>query len=50
MDVFTLILLVVAAVCFVLAAANVGSPRVNLVALGLAFWVVSIIIHSPVFH
>lgn len=35
-----LILLVAAAVCFALAAANVAS-RVNLVALGLLFWVLT---------
>jgi len=34
------ILLIVAAVCFLLAALNVHSP-VNLVALGLLFWVLT---------
>lgn len=34
----TVILLVFAFVCFTLAALNVPSSRVNLVALGLAFW------------
>ena len=38
-----LILLVLALVCFVLAAAGV-SARVNLTALGLALWVGSLLI------
>lgn len=33
------VLLLLALVCFVVAAFNVVSARVNLVALGLAFWV-----------
>lgn len=33
------ILLVLAFVCFVIAAAAFPVPRVNLMALGLAFWV-----------
>lgn len=36
-----LILLILALVCFVLSAVNVPSPRVSLLALGLAFWVAS---------
>lgn len=35
-----LILLVLSLVCFVVAAAGRAPARVNLVALGLAFWVV----------
>lgn len=38
------ILLILALVCFVLSAINVPSPRVSLVALGLAFWVLSLIL------
>jgi hypothetical protein len=38
-----LILLIVAAVCFALAALNVNSP-VNLIAAGLLAWVLSILI------
>ncbi len=38
MDVIDLILLIVAVVCFALAAANVNA-RVSLVALGLLAWV-----------
>lgn len=40
----TLILLIFALACFALAAFNVGGSRVNLVALGLALWVLSEII------
>jgi hypothetical protein len=36
----TLVLLIVAAICFALAALNVSS-RVNLVALGLLAWVLT---------
>ena len=38
------ILLVAALICFILAAFNVSVPRLNLVALGLAFWVLTLII------
>ncbi|GGO74967.1 hypothetical protein [Nonomuraea cavernae] len=37
----TLILLIFALACFVLAAFNVGGGRVNLIALGLALWVLT---------
>jgi predicted S18 family serine protease len=40
MLVISLILLILAAGCFAAAAFNVASPRVNLIALGLLFWVV----------
>lgn len=40
----TLILLIFALACFVLAALNVGGARINLVALGLALWVLSEVI------
>jgi len=43
MEVVLLLLLIAAAVCFGLAAANVAS-RVNLLALGLLFWVITAII------
>lgn len=39
-----LILLIVAAVCFALAAFNVVASRVNLVAAGLLCWVVTAIL------
>lgn len=38
------ILVVFAFVCFVLAAVGVGHPRINLLAAGLAFWMLSIIL------
>jgi hypothetical protein len=38
-----LVLLILAFVCFIVAAIGIPS-RVNLVALGLAFWVLSLII------
>lgn len=40
----TLILLVFAFVCFTLAAFGVPSGRFNLIAGGLAFWVLSVIL------
>ncbi|NUS53834.1 MAG: hypothetical protein HOV66_03075 [Streptomycetaceae bacterium] len=40
MDVLVLVLLIGAAVCFGLAAANIAT-RVNLVALGLLLWVLT---------
>jgi hypothetical protein len=39
-----LVLLIVAFVCFLAAALGVQSPRVNLIAAGLALWVASIVI------
>jgi hypothetical protein len=39
-----LILLVVAFICFVLAALNVKVGSLNLVAAGLAFWILTAII------
>ena len=44
MHTLNLILLIVAAVCFGLAAANVAVGRVNLVALGLLAWVLTVLI------
>lgn len=38
-----LILLILALVCFVLAAAGVSSPRVNLVAAGLAAYIATLL-------
>lgn len=43
---FTLILLVFAFVCFVLAAVGVASGRYNLIAGGLAFWVLSLLLST----
>lgn len=39
----TFILLVAAFICFICAAAGVGG-RVNLTALGLAFWILTVIL------
>lgn len=39
-----LLLLILAFVCFLLAALNIPSSRVSLTPLGLAFWVLSILI------
>lgn len=44
MVVLDLILLVAAFVLFALAAVGVPSPRVNLLAAGLACWVLSLLI------
>jgi hypothetical protein len=43
MDVLTILLLIAAAICFLLAAVGVPA-RVNLVALGLLFWVLTVLI------
>jgi len=37
-------LLILALVCFLAAALNVSSPRVNLIAAGLSLWVLSILL------
>lgn len=40
----TLFLLVAALVCFLIGAAGVAIGRVNVVALGLAFWVITLLL------
>lgn len=40
----SLLLLVFAVVCFLIAAINIPTPRVNLTALGLFFWVLSLLL------
>jgi len=40
----TVLLLLLALVCFVLAALQVPSPRVSLVPLGLALWVATLLL------
>jgi hypothetical protein len=42
----TTILLIVSLVCFLIAAINPPWPRVNLLALGLFFWVLSLLVGS----
>ena len=45
----TLVLLVFAFVCFTLSAFwNPAPPRINLIAAGLAFWVLSVILAGHV--
>ena len=39
-----LVLLIGALICFILAAVGVASSRINLLALGLALWVLSLLI------
>ena len=38
---FRTLLMILAIVCFVLSAAEVTAPRVNLQGLGLAFWAIA---------
>jgi hypothetical protein len=40
----SLLCLILALICFILAACSVPVPRVNLIALGLAFWVAAVMI------
>ena len=40
----TLLLLILAFVCFILSAIGVNAPRVNLLALGLALWVLTLLL------
>jgi len=44
MDLFILLLLFVALVCFIVAAIGRWSPKVNLIALGLACWVATLLL------
>jgi hypothetical protein len=44
METLILIFLVIALACFVIAAISLWKPRVNLIALGLAFWVATILL------
>jgi hypothetical protein len=39
-----LILMILAVVCFLLAALNVATPRGNLTAAGLFFWALAVLI------
>jgi hypothetical protein len=39
-----LVLMIVALLCFLLTALNVSAPRVNLLGLGLAFWLLAVMI------
>jgi len=42
MPLLRLVLLILAAICFLLAALNISSPRVNLTGAGLFFWVLAV--------
>lgn len=44
MSLFILILLIVGFVCFVIAAFSLWSPKINLIALGLACWILTLIL------
>lgn len=44
MNPIDLVLLIIALVCFLAAAAQIPSPRINLVAAGLAAWMLSILL------
>jgi hypothetical protein len=46
MDILILILLVVAAVCFLLAAIGFGTRVKDLIGLGLFFWVLTAILRA----
>jgi hypothetical protein len=48
-DAITLALLVLGLVCFLLACVPVNT-KVNLIALGLAFWILSVIVNDPLLH
>ena len=39
-----LVLLILGFICFILAAAQAPIPRCNLTALGLAFWILTILV------
>ena len=46
-DVLVLLLLLLGLLLFLLAAAGVGHPRVNLLALGLACWIATAVLAHP---
>jgi hypothetical protein len=47
----SLVLMIVSLICFLLGAANIpATARVNLVSLGLAFWVLAIVIGGAGVH
>jgi hypothetical protein len=45
----TLFLLIAAAICFFLATINLPS-RINLIALGLLFWVLTLLVGGAIIH
>ena len=38
------ILLILGLICFILAAIGINARRINLIALGLAFWILTLLI------
>lgn len=47
----SLVLLIVALICFLIGAANPPiAPRLNFISLGLAFWVLSLILGGSYGH
>ena len=44
MNPLDMVLLILALVCFLAAAGNIPSPRINLIAAGLALWVASLLV------
>jgi hypothetical protein len=44
MEAFVVIMLLLGFVCFAAAAIGVTSPRFNLIAAGLAFWILAVLV------
>jgi hypothetical protein len=44
MEAFIIIMLLLGTVCFAAAAFNVVTPRINLIAAGLLFWILSVLV------
>ena len=40
-----MVCLILALICFLLAAIGAAVPRINVMALGLFFWVLSVLLH-----
>lgn len=43
-----LIFLIIAFVCFIISAANINTPPVNWLSVGLAFWVLALIVGQAI--
>lgn len=43
-EAFVIIMLILGFVCFAAAALGITSPRFNLIAAGLAFWILSVLV------
>lgn len=44
MDIVIILLLLAGLVCFIIAAIGAWTPKVNLIALGLAFWISTVLL------